>query len=197
MSKKAQRISFVMMIVFFLTGIAMTIVTAVTIGTGFGTRPSYYDEPNPFAQFVFPIVWGGLVTTCSVTAVWWAVLEHFKNVEKSLDQLYRAKTGKEELSDSEYSYMPSFSAQPQYQYPPYTPQYGQPVPTYQQMPPVQPPVPPVQPPVPPVQQAQPMPSQEPPVLPEQPANTDWFCSQCGTQNQFDSNFCSTCGHKKD
>ena len=192
MSKKAQRISFVMMIVFFLTGIAMTIVTAVTIGTGFGTRPSYYDEPNPFAQFVFPIVWGGLVTTCSVTAVWWAVLEHFKNVEKSLDQLYRAKTGKEELSDNEYSYIPSFSAQPPYQpYPPYPPQYGQPVPTYQQMPPAQPPMPPVQ-----QAQPQPMQHQEPPVLPEQPVNKEWFCSHCGAPNQFDSNFCSSCGNKK-
>lgn len=203
MSKKAQRFSFIMMIVFFLTGIAMTIVAAVTIGTGFGTTSSssssLWDysssssyKVNPFAKFVFPTILCGLVGTFSITAIWWAVLEHFKNVEKSLDQIHRNNAGKEELPDSAYSYLPAFAHNmankpkmpaPQQPYQPYPPQFGQPG-------------------QPPMQSAQPTQPMQPaqPVQPAAPAaqpSADWICPNCGTQNRADANFCLGCGHKKD
>lgn len=193
MSKKAQKFSFIMMIIFFLTGIAMTIVAAVTVGTGFGTMSSsssLWDHGssssytvNPFAKFVFPTILCGLVGTFSITAIWWAVLEHFKNVEKSLDRIHRNNAGKEELPDSAYSYLPSFAHSmanrpqmpaPQQPYPPYPPQFGQPG---------QPPVQPMQPTQPSAPAAQPF--------------ADWICPNCGTQNRADANFCLGCGHKKD
>lgn len=234
MKKKAQKFSFIMMIVFCLTGIAMTIVAAVSVGTAFGTlsgASSLYGSSlsaiNPLAKYVFPVILTGLVITFSVTAVWWAVLEHFRNVEKTLDGLYRSKTGKDELPDNAYSYLPAFvedmknrppmPAQQPYQ--PYPPQYGnqqppmqppmqppvapvqQPVPPAPSAQPPVPPAPPVQPPVTPVQQEPPVlpeqSSDEQPVLPEQPANGGWYCPHCGAENQSDSNFCSTCGHRKD
>ena len=181
MKKKAQRISFIMMIVFFLTGIAMTIVAAVTVGSGFGSLPSYYDGPNPFAKYVFPVILGGLVVTCSITAVWWAVLEHFANVEKELDRIRCRNNTEEALPDSEYSYLPAFieNAVKQPNIPKLAPTAYQPYPhpTYQPVPqeqsaqavqvvqpvPQEQPTPPAQP----VIQEQPA-MQEQPVLQEQP-----------------------------
>ena len=240
MKKTAQKISFIMMVVFFLTGIAMTIVAAVTVGADFG-------------NFVFPVILCGLAGTCSVTAVWWAVLEHFSNVEKALDLIRRNNAEEDELPDSEYSYLPAFledllkqpdipklpqtSAQP-YPHPTYQPApQEQPVTQAQpvmQEPPVQPipqeqPIPDVQSvleelPImqeqptpdeqsvleePPIMQEQPVLEEQPvlqeqpfleeqPVLPEQPARDPdgWFCIHCGAANRADSNFCSTCGQKR-
>ena len=216
MKKKAQKFSFIMMIIFFLTGIAMTIVAAVTVGTGFGTvsssSSSLWDygstsvKVNPFAKYVFPTILCGLVGTFSITAVWWAVLEHFKNVEKGLDQLYRSNAGKEELPDSAYSYIPTFAAnmanrpqtpaaqQPQYQ--PYPQQqYGQ-----QPSQPVQPIQPPVHPAAPAPAPAPVAPAPEAPAPAPAPAaqsSAEWVCPNCGTTNSADANFCLGCGHKKD
>lgn len=170
MKKKAQKFSFIMMIVFALTGIAMTIVSAVTVGS---TGSYGYGSSSPLAGLVFPIILGGLVGTFSVTAIWACVLEHFSNVEKDIDKIYRKQCGKEELPDSAYSYLPKFiedmkNPKPQTQYQPYPQQYGQP--PYQQpmqqpfQQPAQPAQPPVQPVQPPVQQP---PVQQPPV--QQPA----------------------------
>lgn len=200
MKKKAQKFSFIMMIIFFLTGIAMTIVAAVTMGTNFGTMSSsssLWDyngsspqTVNPFAKFVFPTILCGLVGTFSITAIWWEVLEHFKNVEKSLDNIYRNNAGKEELPDSAYSYLPTIAENmanrpqmpaPQQPYQPYPPQYGQ---TGMMQP---------------GQMGQP----GQPIQPTQPAapaaqpSADWVCPNCGTQNRADANFCLGCGHKKD
>ena len=222
MKKKAQKFSFVMMIIFFLTGIAMTIVAAVTIGTGFGTvsssSSSLWDygstsvKVNPFAKYVFPTILCGLVGTFSITAVWWAVLEHFKNVEKGLDQICRSNSGKEELPDSAYSYVPAFAAsmanrpqvpaaqQPQYQ--PYPRQYApsQPAQPIQQQP-VQPTAPAPAPVAPTPAPAAPAPTAPAPTAPAPApaaqASADWVCSNCGTSNNADANFCLGCGHKKD
>lgn len=217
MKKKAQKFSFIMMIVFCLSGIALTIVAAVAIGTGFGTLSalssaygSSISALNPLAKYVFPTILGGLVVTFSVTAVWWSVLEHFSNVEKSLDRLYRVKTEKEELPDNAYSYLPAFienmanqprvPAYPPYQ--PYPPQYAQPqnqMPTQptQQAQPVQfeQPVQPVQPPVqsaPPVQQAEQAQPVQPPVMPEQELPPVLPEQAPAAQEQEDW-FCTHCG----
>ena len=226
MKRKAQKFSFVMMIIFFLTGIAMTIVAAVSVGSlgstlgaaisgSYGSSYGNYGSiVNPFAKYVFPTILGGLVLTFSVTAIWACVLEHFSNAEKTLDKIYRNNTGKEELPDSAYSYMPKFvenlkAPKPQQPYQPYPQQYAQPPmqqPYQQAQPmqqPVQPPVqsapvqPPVQPaPQPPVQSA---PVQQPQVPTEPiaaPQASGWICPNCGTTNAADANFCLTCGNKK-
>ena len=194
MKRKAKKFSFVMMIIFFLTGIAMTIVAAVSIGSlgstlgaaisgSYGSSYGNYGSiVNPFAKYVFPTILGGLVLTFSVTAIWACVLEHFSNLK---------------------------APKPQQPYQPYPQQYAQPPmqqPYQQAQPmqqPVQPPVqsapvpPPVQPaPQPPVQSA---PVQQPQVPTEPiaaPQASGWICPNCGTTNTADANFCLTCGNKK-
>ena len=84
MKKKAQKFSFIMMIVFALTGIAMTIVSAVTVGS---TGSYGYGSSSPLAGLVFPIILGGLVGTFSVTAIWACVLEHFSNAACACKQV--------------------------------------------------------------------------------------------------------------
>ena len=185
MKKKAQKFSFVMMIVFFLTGIALTIVAAVTLGSISLPSADFDDlfsssltskSYHPLAKFVFPTILGGLVLTCSITAIWASVLEHFKNVEKTADSI----TGKEELPDSAYSYIPAFIENLNVQKAPaYPPQYPQ---QFAQPPAVQPGASAA-----PAAPAAPVPA---------PADTPWICPNCGTTNAAGTQFCSGCGNRK-
>lgn len=179
MKKKAQKFSYVMMIIFFLTGIAMTIVAAVTVGTiklptefieDFMDIPVYTANYHPFAKFVFPVILCGLVLTFGITSIWACVLEHFANVEKGVDSIYRNSTGKEELPDSAYTAVPGF---------------------------VQNMNAPKAPAAYPQQYPQQYPQSVAPTAPAAPAASGaWFCPQCGTTNDNGSQFCSSCGFRR-
>ena len=111
------------------------------------------------------------------------MLEHFKNVEKGIDQIYRNNTGKEELPDGAYSYMPKAIEDMMNgpAAPAYPQQYGQPGVPMQSGMPMQPgaPVPPAA-----------------PVQPTPVVQGNWNCPNCGVVNSGNSQFCISCGHKK-
>lgn len=185
MKKTLRKISFIMMCVFFLFGFIMSIAVAVNVGVTIGNlndAMGYMGGKISNPAFGFFIT--GFILTLCVTAFWAFMLEHAKNVEKTLDTMYRESKGLPALPDSEYSALPSFlqgltqprPAQPvqpmQYAQPmqpaapapaptqpQYAPQqYAQPAAPVQPMQPMQP-IPLVQPApaVQPVQQVQPAP----------------------------------------
>lgn len=184
MKKTLRKISFIMMCVFFLFGFIMSIAVAVNVGVTIGAlNDAVGYMGGKISNPAFGIFITGFILTLCVTAFWAFMLEHAKNVEKTVDTMYRESKGLPALPDSEYSALPSFlqgltqprPAQPvqpaQYaqpmqpaapapMQPQYAPQqYAQPVPPMPPTPPVQPapPVQPIQPVAQPVQAAQPVP----------------------------------------
>lgn len=173
------------MLVFFVFGFIASIATAVSIGV---TISSLNDAMGymggKISNPAFGVFITGFIITFSVTAFWAFMLEHAKNVEKTIDTMYRESKGLPLLPDSEYSALPSFMiglTQPrpalpaqqtmpaQYSQPgqpQYAPQqYAQPVPAAQPVQPVQP-VQPIQPATlaQPMEAAQPVPQ----AIPAQP-----------------------------
>lgn len=155
MKNRWRRIFYVIMVVNFIVGIVLTIV--------------YTVRANSFTTFLT-----NFMSTIAQTAFWALLIEHFGNVEKSLDSANRRASGQPQLPDSAYSSVPQFirniasgqqnNAQPAQQAP------AQPVQPVQSAQPVQP--------AQPVQQA--------------PASDTWNCS-CGTSNAGTAKFCKNCG----
>ncbi|MDE7399435.1 MAG: hypothetical protein K2N06_07910 [Oscillospiraceae bacterium] len=186
-----RKIAIVMMIVFCLTGIALTIVDTVTTAK--------------YTSLGFPTFLKGFVNTLALTAVWGLLIEFSKNVEDWLEKIFRNNAGLEQLPDT-----PDFitaginkianvanTANMQQPYPqqpmqqPYgQPPMNQPVNNFQAAPAPQPaPVPqpaPAPQPV-PAPQAAPVPQPAP-----TPQSDTWTCS-CGTANASQANFCKGCG----
>ena len=191
MKKTFRKISFIMMCVFFLLGLIMSIVAAVKVGNSISdlNETMSYLGSQKVSNPAFGIFITGFILTLCVTAFWAFMLEHTKNVEKTIDTMHRESKGLPALPDSEYSALPSFlqgltitkSVQPvQYVQPmqpaappaapatpvaPVQPQYA-PQQTAQPVQPVQP-MQPVQPaqPIQPVQPVQPVPAPQPVPVP--------------------------------
>ncbi len=109
MKKTFRKISFVMMYVFFLFSFIMSSAIAVSVGNAIGSLKDeigYMGEKVSNPAFGFFIT--GLIITFSVTAFWAFMLEHAKNVEKTIDTMYRESKGLPALPDSEYSALPVF-----------------------------------------------------------------------------------------
>lgn len=185
-----RKIAIVMMIVFCLTGIALTIVDTVTT--------SKYTPSLGFPTFL-----KGFVNTLALTAVWGLLIEFSKNVEDWLEKIFRNNAGLEQLPDT-----PDFITaginkiasvantanmqQPMQQQPYGQPPMNQPMNNFQGAP-MQQPAPAPQPaPVPqPAPAPHPAPAPAPQPVPA-PQSDTWTCS-CGTANASQAKFCKGCG----
>lgn len=84
-----RRIFYVVMVVNFIVGITLTIISTAT------TK-------------YFPTFLSGFMDTVLTTAFFALIIEHFRNVEKGIDSANRRASGQPQLPDSAYSSTPAF-----------------------------------------------------------------------------------------